>query len=255
MNRPCRVAPSPSARQVGLPTRPSIAARSIPSMTAKDVPTTGTTIGSYDLLEKIAEGSMGIVYKARHFQTSEIVAIKVLAKEIARNAVVLKRFEQEFRVAGKLNHENIVRVIEYCGTGNPPYFVMEYVDGPSLGDKLDREGKMREEDALYIIVQIAHGLHRAHAQGLIHRDIKPDNILITSKNRAKLADMGLAKDLDGSADLTRTGRGLGTPTYMAPEQFRNAKNASIRCDVYSLGATLYHMVTGELPFGVADPVQ
>lgn len=224
-------------------------------MTAKDMPTTGETIGSYNLLEKIAEGSMGTVYKAEHWQTKQIVAIKVLAKEIARNSVVLKRFEQEFRVAGKVDHPHIVKVIEYCGTGATPYIVMEYVAGESLGERLDRVGQMPEDVALYIILQVAHGLHRAHAQGLIHRDVKPDNILLTTDNQAKLADLGLAKDLDGSADLTRTGRGLGTPNFMAPEQFRNAKSASVRCDVYSLGATLYQMVTGQLPFGVSDPVQ
>ncbi|OAI45322.1 hypothetical protein AYO44_02655 [Planctomycetaceae bacterium SCGC AG-212-F19] len=224
-------------------------------MTAKDMPTTGAKFGSYNLVEKIAEGSMGTVYKAQHGQTNQIVAIKVLAKEIARNAVVLKRFEQEFRVAGKVDHPHIVKVIEYCATGESPYIVMEYVEGESLGDRLERSGPLSEDVALYIILQAAHGLHRAHAQGLIHRDIKPDNILVNSANDAKIADLGLAKDLDGSADLTRTGRGLGTPSFMAPEQFRNAKNASVRCDVYSLGATLYQMVTGKLPFGVSDPVQ
>jgi serine/threonine protein kinase len=114
---------------------------------------------------------------------------------------------------------------------------------------------MSEEEALRIIVQVAHGLHRAHRQGMIHRDVKPDNILLSRTGEAKLTDLGLAKDVDASIDLTRTGRGLGTPNYMAPEQFRNAKNASICCDIYSLGATLYEMVTGEMPFGVTDPVQ
>jgi len=225
-------------------------------MTANELPTTGTRLGSYNLLEKIAEGSMGIVYKAQHFQTDQIVAIKVLAKEIARNGVVLKRFEQEFRVTSKIEHPHVVKAIDYCGTGESPYIVMEFIDGESLGDRLERVGRLTEDTALYIIIQAAHGLHRAHTQGLIHRDIKPDNILITNDNEAKLADLGLAKDLDDrSADLTRTGRGLGTPNFMAPEQFRNAKNASIRCDVYSLGATLYQMVTGQLPFGESDPVQ
>jgi serine/threonine protein kinase len=213
----------------------------------------GETIGNYDLVEKLAEGSMGKVYKARHWQTNQIVAIKVMSPEIARNPVFLKRFEQEFRIASKLDHPNIVKVIEYCG-GEAPFFVMEYVDGESLGEKLERGGPLNEEDALRIIVQIAEGLGQAHRQGMIHRDIKPDNILVTADGQAKLTDLGLAKQEDAAIDLTRTGRGLGTPTFMAPEQFRNAKNASVRCDVYSLGATLYQMVTGQLPFTVADPV-
>lgn len=224
-------------------------------MTANNPVKTRDTIGNYDLLDKLAEGSMGVVYKARHWQTSQIVAIKVLAKEVAHNAVVQKRFEQEFRVASKLDHPNIVKVLEYS-SGDNPFIVMEYIDGESLGAKLERVGKLSEEESLAIVVQVAHGLHRAHRQGLVHRDIKPDNILVTPDGVAKLTDLGLAKDSsDVATGLTKTGRGLGTPNFMAPEQFRNAKNASIRCDIYSLGATLYQTITGKLPFGVSDPVQ
>jgi serine/threonine protein kinase len=224
-------------------------------MSSNPPPTIQETLGSYNIIEKIAEGSMGAVYKAQHWETKEIVAVKIMPPNIAKNPVLIKRFEQEFRVASKLNHPNIVKAVEYCGTGATPFLVMEFVDGLSLGEKLDREGKMTEEDAISIIVQVAHGLHRAHRQGLIHRDVKPDNILVTADGTAKLTDLGLAKDIDTAAELTRTGRGLGTPNFMAPEQFRNAKNADIRCDVYSLAATLYQMVTNELPFGDADPVQ
>jgi serine/threonine protein kinase len=223
-------------------------------MTAKDAQTMHGTIGNYDLLERLADGSMGGVFKARHWETSQIVAIKVLSKEVARNPVFLKRFEQEFRVASKLSHPNIVKAIEYCGSGEEPFMVMEYVEGYSLGGKLERVGRLSEEEALPLIVQIGQGLHFAHQQGMIHRDIKPDNILVTADGQAKLTDLGLAKDTNVSAELTRDGRGLGTPNFMAPEQFRNAKNASVRCDVYSLAATTYHLLTGELPFGVTDPV-
>ncbi len=223
-------------------------------MSAKNSPKQ-ESIGNYDLLEKIGDGSMGIVYKARHWQTRAIVAVKVMHPHVARNAVLLKRFEQEYRVTSKLDHPNVVRVLEYSAAEGRPYLVMELVEGMSLGEKLDREGKMSEEEAIRIIVQVAHGLHRAHRQGLIHRDVKPDNILITPDGRAKLTDLGLAKDTDANAELTKTGRGLGTPDFMAPEQFRNAKNASIRCDVYSLAATLYQMVTGELPFDEEEPVK
>ncbi|MBY0522844.1 MAG: serine/threonine protein kinase [Gemmataceae bacterium] len=213
------------------------------------------TIGNYDLLEKVGDGSMGAVYKARHWETKAIVAIKVMLPQVASNPVLLKRFEQEFRIASKLDHPNIVKVMEFCGTGGQPYIVMELVEGESLGDKLHREGKMAEDEAIRVIVQVAHGLHRAHRQGLIHRDVKPDNILVTPDGKAKLTDLGLAKDSDANADLTRTGRGLGTPDYMAPEQFRNAKNASVRCDIYGLGATLYHMVTGTIPFDEDEPIK
>jgi serine/threonine protein kinase len=223
-------------------------------MTTKNTPSQ-ETIGNYDLLEKVGEGCMGTVYKARHWQTKEIVAIKVMNADVCKNPVLLKRFEQEFRIASKLDHPNVVKVLEFCGQEPQPFLVMEYVDGESLGDKLEREGRMPEEDAVRVIIQVAHGLHRAHRQGLIHRDVKPDNILVAHDGKAKITDLGLAKDTDAGADLTRTGRGLGTPTFMAPEQFRNAKNASIRCDVYGLGATLYQMVTGRYPFDEEDPVQ
>jgi serine/threonine protein kinase len=123
-----------------------------------------------------------------------------------------------------------------------------------LGAKLDREGRMPEADAIKIIAQVAQGLHRAHKHNLVHRDVKPDNILVRTDGVAKLADLGLVKETDTDLNLTKTGRGLGTPHFMAPEQFRNAKNADIRCDIYSLGATLYQMVTGELPFRSNGPL-
>ena len=222
-------------------------------MTAPNSP--AETIGNYDLLDKLGAGSMGTVYKARHWETRQIVAIKVMPAEIARNPVLIKRFEQEFRITSKLDHPNIVRVLEFSKSDSNPYLVMELVDGESLGDKLERDGKLSEDESIQIILQVAQGLHRAHRQGLIHRDIKPDNIMVTKDGVAKLTDLGLAKDNDADEGLTRTGRGLGTPDYIAPEQFRNAKNASVRCDVYGLGATLYHMVTGKIPFDEPDPVQ
>ena len=131
---------------------------------------------------------------------------------------------------------------------------MEFVEGESLGQKLERDGRMPEAEAIRIIAQVAQGLHRAHKQGLVHRDVKPDNILVTPDGMAKLADLGLVKETETDLNLTKTGRGLGTPHFMAPEQFRNAKNADIRCDIYSLGATLYMMVTGELPFRSNGPL-
>ncbi|MCS6849994.1 MAG: serine/threonine protein kinase [Gemmataceae bacterium] len=212
------------------------------------------TIGNYDLLAKIAEGGMGTVYKGRHRLTGQIVAIKIVPPSVASNKVLLKRFEQEFRAASALDHPNIVRALDYDGTGSRPFLVMEYVDGESLGQRLEREGRIPEAEAIRLIVQVAQGLHKAHKEGLIHRDVKPDNILVTADGQAKLTDLGLVKDLDTELNLTRTGRGLGTPHFMAPEQFRNAKNADVRCDIYSLGATLYMMVTGELPFKSCGPL-
>src|SRR5262245_34474454 len=211
-------------------------------------------VGDYDLLEKIAEGGMGAIYRGRHRQTGQVVAIKIMPQHMASNPVLLKRFEQEFRAASRLDHPNIVRALDYGDNGSTPYLVMELVEGESLGQKLEREGRMSETDAIRIIAMVAQGLHRAHKQNLIHRDVKPDNILIRADGVAKLADLGLVKETETDLNLTKTGRGLGTPHFMAPEQFRNAKNADIRCDIYSLGATLYMMVTGELPFKSSGPL-
>jgi serine/threonine protein kinase len=212
------------------------------------------TVGNYELIEKIAEGGMGAIYRGRQRDSGLVVAIKIMPAHMAQNPILLKRFEQEFRAASRLDHPNIVRAIDYGDTGEQPYLVMEFVEGESLGQKIERDGRMNEDDAKRIIAQVAQGLHRAHKQNLVHRDVKPDNILVRPDGVAKLADLGLVKETDTDLNLTKTGRGLGTPHFMAPEQFRNAKNADSRCDIYSLGATLYQMVTGELPFRSSGPL-
>jgi serine/threonine protein kinase len=125
---------------------------------------------------------------------------------------------------------------------------MELVEGESLGDRIDREKNLPEADAIRIITQVAQALHHAHGKGILHRDVKPDNILLRADGQAKLTDLGLVKNQQHDCDLTRPSSGLGTPHFMAPEQYANAKNADLRCDIYSLGATLYMAVTGVLPF-------
>src|SRR5437588_282092 len=135
------------------------------------------TIGNYELLEKVAEGGMGSVWPARHLETGQIVAIKIMPAHMASNATLLKRFEQEFRAASRLDHPNIVRALDYADTGSTPYLVMEFVEGESLGQKIERDGRMPEAEAIRIIAKVAQGLHRAHEQGIIHRDVKPDNVL------------------------------------------------------------------------------
>lgn len=211
-------------------------------------------LGSYEVLGKIAEGGMGTVYRARHRATGEVVAVKVVAPGTTRNPVTLQRFEREFTAARGLDHPNVVRAIEYCGTGPSPFLVMEFVDGESLGQRVERDGALPEAEAVRLIAQVCDGLHRAHKQGLVHRDVKPDNVLVTKSGVAKLTDLGLVKEVDADLNLTKTGRGLGTPHYMAPEQFRNAKGVDVRGDVYSLGATLYALVTGRVPFADTNPL-
>jgi serine/threonine protein kinase len=213
-----------------------------------------TQLGNYDIVVKIAEGGMGTVYKARNRVSGDIVALKVITSSTAKNPVMLQRFEREFMAARVLDHPNVVRAIEYHGHGPHPFLVMEFVDGESIGQRVERAGAFPEAEAVRLIAQVCEGLQRAHKQGLVHRDVKPDNILVTRDGVAKLTDLGLVKDIEGDLNLTKTGRGLGTPHYMAPEQFRNAKGVDIRGDIYSLGATLYAMVTGQVPFEKASPL-
>jgi eukaryotic-like serine/threonine-protein kinase len=213
-----------------------------------------TQIGDYDLLEKRGEGAMGAVYRARHRVTDAIVAIKVVNEQVARDAVLMKRFEREFEMAQRLDHPNIVHSVELGLSATPPYLVMEYVDGPSLGDVIEMRGAMPEIEAVALITQIAAALQEAHENGVYHRDVKPDNILIMTDGQAKLTDLGVAKDLRTNQDLTSMGKGLGTPHFMAPEQLLNAKNVDARCDIYALGATLYMMVTGVIPFHSNEPL-
>ena len=211
-------------------------------------------LGDYLLLDKIAEGGMGAVYRGRKAAGGPVVAIKVIPHETARNKLLMKRFEQEFRAAALIDHPNVVRALDYSGAPPVPFLVMEYVPGHSLGELVEKYGKLAEAQAIQVLAQVCDGLHAAHKQGLIHRDVKPDNVLVTSDFTAKLTDLGLVRDVESDDNLTRTGKGLGTPHYMAPEQFRNAKHVDVRSDVYSLGATLYMAVTGVVPFVKCSPL-
>jgi serine/threonine protein kinase len=206
------------------------------------------TIGKYHIVSKLADGGMSSVYKGHDPSTGETVAIKLANPELVRDKVLLQRFEQEYRSTNKLDHPNIVRALQFGWEDSRPYIVMELVEGEDMWAMIERLGRLTEAEAVRYITQVALGLHEAHKYGIIHRDIKPDNILLSTNGQAKLADLGLSKDLEANMDLTRPERGLGTPNFIAPEQFSDAKHAGVRCDVYSLGATLYMALTGELPF-------
>jgi serine/threonine protein kinase len=212
-----------------------------------------TTIGGYRVFEKIGKGATGTVFKALDPATGDIVAIKLLASELVNNEWRM-RFAQECQVARMLHHPHIVRVLDFGLDGSKAYLVMEYVDGASLGQRLEDGGRLSEEEAVRLIRQVGQALHWAHQRKLVHRDVKPDNILVDSAGQAKLADLGLAKDLEGNFNLTHTNCTLGTPKFMAPEQFVDSKRADALCDLYSLAATLYMLVTGQLPFDARGPV-
>ncbi len=213
---------------------------------------TSSTIGGYELLELLGKGGMGTVYRAKT-PAGAIVAVKILAPHLTGNDVLRSRFYLEARLAMGLEHPNIVRAIDVGEDNARHYLAMEFIDGESVNKRIAREGALPEPDAIKIAAAVARALDKAHSEGLVHRDVKPDNILVTKSGEVKLTDLGLAKKAEIDLDLTRTGKGLGTPHFMAPEQFRDAKNVDPRSDIYALGATLYVMVTGRLPFRGNDP--
>jgi serine/threonine protein kinase len=206
------------------------------------------TLGNYDILEMIAQGGMGCVYKGRNRLTGEVVAIKTYAPGKTADTVLLKRFQQESQVARSLDHPHIVRGLEFGHHEGIFYLAMEYVDGRSLAEHIKTQGRLPEAEAVRLICQVAQAVHQAHLQGIVHRDIKPGNILLTAAGQAKLTDLGVVRQIHSGAGLTHQLDWLGTPNFMAPEQFHSARDADALCDVYSLGATLYMAVTGKVPF-------
>ena len=204
-------------------------------------------IGNYQLLAKLGTGGMGVVYKAHQASMDRCVALKVLPRRLARDPSFIERFLREARSAARLNHPNIVRAYDVGEADGFYYFAMELVEGESLRQRIARLGRIGQADALEVAGQIAQALEHAHAHHLVHRDIKPDNILLTRHGVAKLADLGLAKHAT-DASLTQTDAPVGTPLYMSPEQARGMADHDPRSDIYSLGATLYHAVVGAPPF-------
>jgi len=214
----------------------------------------GTQIPGYKLGAKIGSGAMAAVFKAKQLSLDRTVAIKVLPRRLSENAEFVERFYREGQAAAKLNHANIVQAIDVGEAGGYHYFVMEYVRGHTLYDELISEEALTEQRALEIIIQIARALEHAHKQGLIHRDVKPKNIMITRDGVAKLADMGLARTAaDEEVAQAEAGRAFGTPYYISPEQIRGEVDIDFRADIYSLGATLYHAITGHVPFDAPTP--
>jgi len=207
-----------------------------------------TALGGYELLGKLGQGGMGMVYKARQVAMDRTVALKVLRPSLSRDTTFVQRFLREARSAAKLNHPNIVQGIDAGHEAGYHYFVMEFVDGHTVAHRLRHGGPFDEPDALRIVRGVADALAHAERLGIVHRDIKPDNIMLTRDGTPKLADLGLAKRTDAEGTLTLEGSAMGTPYYMSPEQARGEKTLDTRSDIYSLGATLFHMVTGTPPF-------
>ena len=202
----------------------------------------------------IGRGGMGAVYQARQPALDRIVALKILPARADAGPDFAERFNREARALAKLNHPNIVTVHEFGQVRGMPFFIMEYVDGLNLR-QLEQAGKLSPREALQIVPQICEALQFAHDNGIVHRDIKPDNILVDKKGRVKIADFGIAKIL-GTAPETgvpETQGAIGTPNYMAPEQIERPQSVDHRADIFSLGVVFYEMLTGELPLGKFAP--
>ena len=220
-------------------------------------PCIGKVLGGCQILEKIGHGGMGMVYKAKQLNLGRIVAVKVLSKELANDAMFVRRFIQEARSAAQLSHGNIVHVNDVGECQGVFYFVMEYVDGSNVKEMLKTSEKLDVQQTVEIALQVCQALRHAHNRGIIHRDIKPENIMITRDGVVKLADLGLAKRMaaETAAGITHAGAILGTPFYMAPEQAKDFSKVDRRSDIYSLGVTLYRMLTGRVPFDGRSPIE
>ncbi len=214
----------------------------------------GKRIGQCVLERKLGEGGMGMVYLARHQTLNKRVAVKLLRTNLPTDVNAVDRFIREARATASLDHPAIVSVYDAGEQNGVYYIVMQYVEGESLGARIKRTGRLTSAEAIKIFRVAAAGIAHAHSKGIIHRDIKPDNILISNEGHVKIVDFGLARVLEGDASLSRTGTIVGSPAFMSPEQALG-KKLDERTDVYSLGATLYHMVTGVPPFDADGTIE
>jgi eukaryotic-like serine/threonine-protein kinase len=211
-------------------------------------------IPGYQMIERIGKGSMGVVYKAKQNSVDRIVAVKVLLEALAKNKEFIKRFDREAKIAAKLSHNNIVNAIDAGEVSGNYYFVMEYIEGETVKDLIEKGKIFEEKTAVEIILAVGEALQHANQRGLIHRDVKPENILLTKDRMVKLADLGLARlTSDEKWAMSEAGMAIGTPYYISPEQVRGQVDVDIRTDIYSLGATFYHMVTGRPPYDGDTP--
>ncbi len=214
----------------------------------------GLQIPGFRIFKKLGAGGMATVYLAKQLSLDRRVAVKVLPRKYTDNPQFVARFYAEGRAAAKLNHPHIVGALDVGKAGDFHYFVMEYVEGRTVLDDLTQQIRYAESEALRIVIQIAGALDHAHNAGLIHRDVKPKNIILTPDGLAKLADMGLARSQsDRETAEAELGKAFGTPYYISPEQIRGDRHIDFRADIYGLGVTFYHMVTGQVPFDGPNP--
>jgi serine/threonine protein kinase len=226
---------------------------SVHDIDSEPLPAAVATFGDYEILTEIARGGMGIVYKARRKGSPKLLALKVLISGVDATEEQVRRFEREGEAARRFRHANIVRVYDAGRHEGYHYIAMEFVEGKSLEDLL-QAGPLDAKRAAEIVRDMARAVDHMHQAGVIHRDLKPGNILLDKDGKPKLIDFGLAKTIDRSSKLTRSGAAVGTPYYMPPEQVRG-EGVTAQSDVYALGAILYELVVGEVPFSAENPIE
>jgi serine/threonine protein kinase len=215
----------------------------------------GQTFAGYRVVKLLGKGAVGAVYRADQISTNRPVALKVLHPDVAEGDTAVKRFIREAQTGAQLRHPNIVQVYELGNEQGRPFIAMEFIEGESLHDLVARAGPFSMQNGARVIGPIADALFHAHQASIVHRDLKPANIMVTKDGVPKLTDLGLAKSLvDPTVQVTAMGMAVGTPGYMAPEQATGGHSIDHRVDIYALGATLYHTVTGHPPFSGKSPL-